>query len=110
MHWPLSNLSNSFHVSSAIIGIAAMLIQIGYAIGLIFLVPLGDMVKHRALILTMLVCSMAALLELSFATNIVWFIVDVRVDGRLCARHRIPVHRGYRAFLRIQTEANLKRP
>lgn len=71
----LSNLSRSFHISSAIMGIAAMLIQIGYAVGLIFLVPLGDILKHRALILTMLACSMAALLELSFATNIVWFIV-----------------------------------
>ncbi|WP_341349182.1 MFS transporter [Ethanoligenens harbinense] len=71
----LPNLSRYFHVSSAIIGIAAMLVQIGYAIGLIFLVPLGDIVKHRVLIITMLACSMAALLELSFASNILWFTV-----------------------------------
>lgn len=71
----LSNLSSYFHVSSTVIGISAMLIQIGFAIGLIFLVPLGDIVKQRSLILIMLICSMVALLELSFATNIVWFTV-----------------------------------
>lgn len=71
----LSNLSNYFKVSSTVIGISAMLIQIGYAIGLIFLVPLGDMVKHRSLIIIMLICSMIALLELSFATNIIWFTI-----------------------------------
>lgn len=77
----LSNLSRYFHVSSAVIGISAMLIQIGYAIGLVFLVPLGDIVKHRPLIITMLICSMAALLELSFATNIVWFTIGSLLVG-----------------------------
>jgi predicted MFS family arabinose efflux permease len=71
----LSNLSNYFGVSSTVIGISAMLIQVGYALGLIFLVPLGDMVRHRLLIMVMLICSIIALLELSFATNIIWFTI-----------------------------------
>lgn len=71
----LSNLAGYFHVSSAMIGVSAMIIQIGFAVGLIFLVPLGDMVNKRSLIIVMLLCSMAALLELSFATNIIWFTV-----------------------------------
>ncbi|WP_371379059.1 MFS transporter [Sporomusa aerivorans] len=71
----LSNLSTYFHVSSTVIGISAMIIQIGFAIGLIFIVPLGDMVNQRSLIIIMLICSMVALLELSFATNIIWFTI-----------------------------------
>lgn len=71
----LSNLSTYFHVSSTVIGISATLIQIGFAIGMIFIVPLGDMVKQRSLIIFMLICSMVALLELSFATNIIWFTI-----------------------------------
>lgn len=71
----LSNLAGYFHVSSAMIGVSAMIIQIGFAVGLIFLVPLGDMVNKRSLIIVMLLCSMAALLELSFATNIIWFTI-----------------------------------
>ncbi|WP_110956041.1 MFS transporter [Anaerosinus massiliensis] len=71
----LSNLSTYFHVSSTVIGIPATIIQIGFAIGLIFIVPLGDIVNQRSLIIVMLLCSMAALLELSFATNIIWFTI-----------------------------------
>ncbi|MBW4085714.1 MFS transporter [Paenibacillus sp. S150] len=71
----LSNLSAYFHVSSTVIGISATIIQIGFAIGLIFIVPLGDMVNQRSLIIVMLICSMVALLELSFATNIIWFTI-----------------------------------
>lgn len=71
----LSNLSTYFHVSSTVIGISAMIIQIGFAIGLIFIVPLGDMVNQRSLIIIMLICSMVTLLVLSFATNIIWFTI-----------------------------------
>ncbi|WP_312433326.1 MFS transporter [Lacrimispora sp.] len=71
----LSNLATYFHVSSTVIGISATIIQIGFAIGLIFIVPLGDIVNQRSLILIMLSCSMAAVLELSFVTNVIWFII-----------------------------------
>lgn len=77
----LSNLAACFHASSAAIGVSAMIIQIGFAMGLILLVPLGDMVNKRSLILIMLLCSMAALLELSFATNVIWFTLGSLLVG-----------------------------
>jgi len=77
----LENLSQFFNVSSAVIGIAAMLIQIGYALGLVFLVPLGDIRERRSLIITMLFCSMAALLGISFASNVAWLIVGSVLIG-----------------------------
>ena len=71
----LEELSRFFNVSSSIIGISAMLIQIGYALGLIFLVPLGDIKERRGLIITMLFCSSISLIFLSFASNIYWLLI-----------------------------------
>lgn len=77
----LEELSRFFNVSSTMIGIAAMLIQIGYALGLVFLVPLGDIKERRSLIITMLFCSAMALLGLSFASNIWWLSVSSLLVG-----------------------------
>lgn len=77
----LEEFSRFFNVSSSMIGIAATLIQIGYALGLIFLVPLGDIREHRSLIMTMLFCSMIALLGISFASSIAWLFVGSLLVG-----------------------------
>lgn len=77
----LEQISKFFNVSSSIIGIAAMLIQIGYAIGLIFLVPLGDIKERRGLILTMLFCSALALISLSASSNIWWLLFSSLIVG-----------------------------
>lgn len=77
----LEEFSRFFNVSSTMIGIAAMLIQIGYALGLVFLVPLGDIKERRGLIITMLFCSTIALLSLSLASNIWWLIVSSLLVG-----------------------------
>jgi predicted MFS family arabinose efflux permease len=70
----LEDLSRFFQVSPTLIGIAAMLIQLGYALGLFFLVPLGDIRERRSLIMFMLCCSILALLGISLAPNIGWFL------------------------------------
>lgn len=77
----LEELSKFFNVSSSMIGIAAMLIQVGYALGLIFLVPLADIKERRGLIMTMLFCSTIALISLSLASNIWWLLVSSLLVG-----------------------------
>ena len=77
----LEQISRFFNVSSSIIGIAAMLIQIGYAIGLIFLVPLGDIKERRRLIMIMLFCSAISLLCLSISFNIWWLLLSSLIVG-----------------------------
>lgn len=77
----LEQIARFFDVSSSIIGLAAMLIQIGYAIGLIFLVPLGDIKERRNLIMTMLFCSAIALLFLSISFNIWWLLLSSLIVG-----------------------------
>ncbi|MBE6089070.1 MAG: MFS transporter [Clostridium beijerinckii] len=77
----LEQISRFFNVSSSIIGISAMLIQIGYAIGLIFLVPLGDIKESRKLIITMLFCSTISLLSLSISFNVWWLLLSSVIVG-----------------------------
>jgi predicted MFS family arabinose efflux permease len=77
----LEELSRYFHVSQSGIGVAAMLIQVGYALGLLFLVPLGDIRERRSLIITVLLCSTAALLLISFSTTIGLFLFSSLLLG-----------------------------
>ncbi len=77
----LEELSRFFRVSQARIGIAAMLIQAGYALGLLFLVPLGDIRERRSLIVTLLLCSMGALLLVSFSSFIGLFLISSLLLG-----------------------------
>ncbi|EKQ56134.1 MULTISPECIES: MFS transporter [unclassified Clostridium] len=77
----LEQISRFFNASSSIIGITAMLIQIGYAIGLVFLVPLGDIKERRNLIMIMLLCSAISLLSLSISFNIWWLLLSSLIVG-----------------------------
>lgn len=57
----LPDLRASFHVSSGLIGLCVTLNQLGYAAGLVFLVPLGDLRRRHRLIVTMLAIDAATL-------------------------------------------------
>jgi predicted MFS family arabinose efflux permease len=57
-----AQIAVSFHVSQNAAGIAAMLTQIGYALGLLLFVPLGDMTERRSVILRMLALVAVSLL------------------------------------------------
>ncbi len=48
----LAIIAQSFQTSEHSVGLIPMLTQIGYAIGIFLLVPLGDLVERRRLILT----------------------------------------------------------
>ena len=48
----LAIIQQSFHASAHATGLIPMLTQIGYAVGIFLLVPLGDLMERRRLILT----------------------------------------------------------
>ncbi|HTL89204.1 MAG TPA: MFS transporter, partial [Leptolyngbya sp.] len=68
----LVTIAQQFGVSSEGVGAVPMMTQIGYAIGILLIVPLGDQMERRRLIVTMTGCSAIALLLAAFATNLVW--------------------------------------
>lgn len=66
----LGDIAKTFHVDQLSIGFAAMLTQIGYAIGMIFILPLGDIKEKRNLIVIMLLFSVISLMIMFFSSNI----------------------------------------
>lgn len=63
----LDAMARDFAMSPSAIGLVVTLTQIGYALGLIFLVPLGDLIDRRRLILAQGMLSVAALVALATA-------------------------------------------
>ncbi len=66
----LGLMAKDFHVSEAAISMIAMLTQIGFATGLLFIVPLGDMIKRKKLILTIFLLIIASLMTMVLAPNV----------------------------------------
>lgn len=66
----LHDIALSLKTSDDAVGSVAVLAQAGYGLGLFFLTPLGDKVDRKKLILSLQVCLVAALLGITFATNL----------------------------------------
>ena len=71
----LAIIQQSFHASAHATGLIPMLSQIGYAVGIFLLVPLGDLMERRRLILTMLMLTAIALGAIAVSPNLTWLLV-----------------------------------
>jgi predicted MFS family arabinose efflux permease len=69
----LANLAGEFDVPAGRMGLAATLAQVGYGLGLLFFVPLGDVLERRGLILAMLLAVSASLLAVALSPSFAWF-------------------------------------
>jgi len=70
----LAEMAQSLRVTAAHIGFVAVATQVGYAAGLLFFVPLGDMVERRQLMLRMYAAVSVALLIVAASPNLVCLI------------------------------------
>ncbi|MGV0996671.1 MFS transporter [Empedobacter falsenii] len=68
----LSLIAKDFNVSESKVSNIAMLTQIGYACGLLFIIPLGDLLKRKRMILIDFVFIIAALLGMYFSPSVSW--------------------------------------
>jgi predicted MFS family arabinose efflux permease len=70
----LKDIASSFNVSENKAGTISMLSQIGYGLGLFFIIPLGDKINKKNLIITLLSLLFLSLLLMTVTTNIheVW--------------------------------------
>jgi predicted MFS family arabinose efflux permease len=66
----LKDISQSVHATDAEIGKVAMFSQLGYGLGMFFLIPLGDKVNRKRLILLLCGLLIATLTGLTFANNL----------------------------------------
>jgi len=63
----LDDIAHTYHISNGEAGNIAMLTQIGYAMGMLLLVPLGDMLKRKKLIMVDFALIILSLLLAAFA-------------------------------------------
>lgn len=71
----LANMARSFNISESAISSVPMLTQIGYAIGLFLIVPLGDKFKRKKLILTDFFFIIISLVGAALAPSAGWLMV-----------------------------------
>lgn len=65
----LAEIARSFGVAQTNVSLAATLTQVGYALGMLLILPLADIREKKSLILLMLGCSALALLFMAFARS-----------------------------------------
>jgi predicted MFS family arabinose efflux permease len=71
----LATLADAFGTSEASAALIVTITQVGYAVGLLILVPLGDLVENRRLVVTISAGTVLALLVASAAPSLAVFFV-----------------------------------
>jgi predicted MFS family arabinose efflux permease len=71
----LAAMARTFTVSASVIGLVAMLTQVGTAIGMLIFVPLGDSHERRALLTMLLSGACLALCGVATAQNLTWILI-----------------------------------
>ncbi|MGA8035843.1 MAG: MFS transporter [Candidatus Acidiferrales bacterium] len=77
----LETLGQVFHASHSLVGLIVTMTQIGYATGLLFIVPLGDLIENKKLVLVVFCGTIASLLLAAFSPNIRLFFVASLLIG-----------------------------
>jgi len=98
----LDAMAEAFAMAPATIGIVITLTQIGYGLGLVLLVPLGDLLHRRRLIVTQTLLSAAALLMIALAPDSAWLLLGMTLTGLLAVVTQVLV--AYAATLAIPAQ------
>ncbi|GAC1546556.1 MAG: MFS transporter [Candidatus Velthaea sp.] len=65
----LELVARDLHAGAREAGFVSLLIQLGYALGILFCAPLGDILERRTLCVMMFACTTVALVGMATATN-----------------------------------------
>src|SRR5687768_9999344 len=71
----LAEMARTFGVDERTVGVVPMLSQVGYAVGLLLIVPLGDIVQRRGLIVALLAVVTVALVAVATSRSFAWLAV-----------------------------------
>lgn len=80
----LNRISQELEVSEFTANLIPMVTQIGYALGLLFIIPLGDLYKRRNIIVTNFILLSVAMFGFAIASNI-WFILLASIITGICS-------------------------
>ncbi len=72
----LSDMMHEFHVTQKTIGLIPIVTLFGYAIGLLLLVPLGDMLERKKTILISLALAFLALILVAVSVNLLMLLIS----------------------------------
>lgn len=98
----LDTIAGDLDITPAVIGIVVTLTQIGYAFGLMLIVPLGDLVDRRRLIVGQTVLSAIALVIVGTASNALVLLAGMVLVGLLAVVIQVLV--AYAAILATPAE------
>ena len=79
----LDAIAMTFSMDPATVGIVISLTQVGYGVGLLLLVPLGDLLNRRYLIVSQLLLSTCAVLLVALSSSSLWFLAGLLLTGLL---------------------------
>ncbi|MCZ3380253.1 MFS transporter [Rhizobium sp. AG207R] len=82
-HPLLDVMADDLKLSRTAAGLIVGATQLGYGLGLILLVPLGDLVDRRKLIIVQLLLSVAALISVGFSSNAAMLLASMAAVGFL---------------------------
>ncbi len=74
-------ISTDIHLPLASAGFIVTLTQIGYGIGLLFIVPLSDIIENRRLVTAVLIIAISALIGVSLSRNAMVFLITTLFIG-----------------------------
>lgn len=77
----VAQISHALGLAPELAGLVVTLTQMGYGLGVLLIVPLGDIVESRKLIITMIGLAIVALLCLAFATSLVPYFLAAFATG-----------------------------
>ncbi|NVI98881.1 MFS transporter [Myxococcus sp. AM009] len=77
----LGDIGADLGVSGSALGLVPMLTQVGYAVGMFFIVPLGDSLERRRVIVTMNMLVALALVGVALAPTLRWLVATSFLVG-----------------------------
>jgi predicted MFS family arabinose efflux permease len=87
----LETMAKDFQVSPSTIGLVVTMAQVGYAFGLIFIVPLGDLIDRRSLIIGQIFLSALALIAIATAPTRTVLLISMGLMGMLAVAVQVIV-------------------
>ena len=81
----LTDMARTFGVSDGRAGFVAVATQVGYALGMLSFVPLGDVLERRSLMMRMYAAVSVALVLVAVSPTLPWLIAASTVAGMLAA-------------------------